>query len=188
MSVNIYDSQSGSLQNIAAGQRTWIGTKAAYEAAKLAGTLPLNALICVTDDEDDTITDAVTKNDVRAVQSGAVYNALKPIDITSECTFNTTDYTFNWKYVYRIGNILIYNFHINRIYSDDGAWHKLATVPSCNLLLSDQYAFSDNGNGVGGTSSGIVRPGFDGTNGYISFKLYGTGSSFSIYGNTIILE
>lgn len=53
MSVNVYNSQSGSLQTVANGQRTWVGTRAAYEQARMAGTLPNNALIAITDDEHD---------------------------------------------------------------------------------------------------------------------------------------
>lgn len=53
MSVNRYDPTTGSLTNIAAGQRTWVGTQAAYKAAKQAGTLPNNAIIAITDDEVD---------------------------------------------------------------------------------------------------------------------------------------
>jgi len=53
MSVNVYNSQSGSLQTVANGQRTWVGTRAAYDQAKMAGTLPNNALIAITDDEHD---------------------------------------------------------------------------------------------------------------------------------------
>ena len=53
MSVNQYDPTTGSLTNIAAGQRTWVGTKAAYEAAKTAGTLPTNCLVAITDDSQD---------------------------------------------------------------------------------------------------------------------------------------
>ena len=74
MSVNIYDKDAGTLTALASGQRTWVGTKAAYDAAKQAGTLPNNAIITITDDEDDTITDAVTDGDHRAVTSNAVYN------------------------------------------------------------------------------------------------------------------
>ena len=77
MSVNKYNSTTGELENIASGQRTWVGTKAAYDAAKSAGNLPNNALICITDDEDDTITDAVTDGDSRAVTSNAVFDALE---------------------------------------------------------------------------------------------------------------
>lgn len=50
MSVNKYTTASG-LQTLANGSRVWIGTKAAYEAAKQAGTLPNDCLIAITDDE-----------------------------------------------------------------------------------------------------------------------------------------
>lgn len=53
MSVNRYDASTGELVTLASGTRTWIGTKAAYEAAKSAGTLPNNCLIAITDDEED---------------------------------------------------------------------------------------------------------------------------------------
>ena len=76
MSVNKYNTTTGELETIASGQRTWVGTRAAYDAAKSAGTLPTNALICITDDEDDTIADAVTDGDSRAVTSNAVYDAI----------------------------------------------------------------------------------------------------------------
>ena len=55
MAVYNYDSQSGNLTTVAtSGQRTWVGTEAQYKAAQTAGTLPNNAIICVTDDEVDT--------------------------------------------------------------------------------------------------------------------------------------
>ena len=53
MSVNRYDASTGELINIASGQRTWVGTQAAYKAAKQAGTLPNNAIIAIIDDEVD---------------------------------------------------------------------------------------------------------------------------------------
>lgn len=52
MSVNRYSTESG-LQTLANGQRIWIGTKAAYDAEKQAGTLPSNCLIAITDDSED---------------------------------------------------------------------------------------------------------------------------------------
>lgn len=52
MSVNKYTTASG-LQTLANGSRCWIGTKAAYDAAKQAGTLPSNCLIAITDDSED---------------------------------------------------------------------------------------------------------------------------------------
>lgn len=51
MSVNIYDHASGKTLPLASGTRTWIGTRADYENAKRLGTLPLNSLIAITDDE-----------------------------------------------------------------------------------------------------------------------------------------
>jgi len=52
MSVNKYTTASG-LQTLANGQRIWIGTKDAYNAAKQAGILPINCLIAITDDSED---------------------------------------------------------------------------------------------------------------------------------------
>lgn len=50
MSLNKYNSSTGVLENIASGQRVVIYTKAAYEAAKQAGTLPADTLVMITDD------------------------------------------------------------------------------------------------------------------------------------------
>lgn len=50
MSLNKYNSSTGVLENIASGQRAVIYTKAAYEAAKQAGTLPADTLVMITDD------------------------------------------------------------------------------------------------------------------------------------------
>lgn len=54
MSVNNYNASTGVLTTLASGSRIWIGTEAAYNAEKSAGTLPNNTIICVTDDEVDT--------------------------------------------------------------------------------------------------------------------------------------
>lgn len=54
MSINKYDSTSGTLTNLASGSRIWTGSEAAYKAERSAGTLPTNALIMITDDEVDT--------------------------------------------------------------------------------------------------------------------------------------
>lgn len=75
MSVNRYNASTGELTSLATGSRTWVGTREAYDQAKQAGTLPNNCLIAITDDEDDTFTDQVTKDDPRAVTSGGVYDA-----------------------------------------------------------------------------------------------------------------
>lgn len=51
MSVNKYNSQTGQLTCLANGSRIWVGTKAAYEAARQAGTMPTDVLVAITDDE-----------------------------------------------------------------------------------------------------------------------------------------
>lgn len=53
MSLNKYDSSTGRLTTLANGQRIWLGTKAAHDAAAAAGTLPTNCLIAITDDGND---------------------------------------------------------------------------------------------------------------------------------------
>ena len=62
MSVNRYDASTGELTNIASGQRTWVGTQEAYKTAKQAGTLPNNAIIAITDDEQDGLDALIPKN------------------------------------------------------------------------------------------------------------------------------
>lgn len=54
MSVNKYNSQAGTLETLASGSRIWIGSEAAYQSEKQAGTLPSSCMICITDDEVDT--------------------------------------------------------------------------------------------------------------------------------------
>ncbi len=53
MSLNKYDPSTGKLTTLANGQRIWLGTKAAHDAAEAAGTLPNNCLIAITDDGND---------------------------------------------------------------------------------------------------------------------------------------
>ena len=53
MSINKYNATTGELTTLANGSRIWIGTKAAHDAAKQAGTLPTNCLIAITDDSED---------------------------------------------------------------------------------------------------------------------------------------
>ena len=76
MSINRYDSTTQQLTSLAGGTRTWVGTKAAYDAEKLAGTLPNNCLIVITDDEEE-LAQEVIQDDPRAVTSGGVYEATK---------------------------------------------------------------------------------------------------------------
>ena len=80
MSVNKYNASTGKLTNLASGSRTWIGTKAAYEAEQQAGTLPTDAIICITDD-DEGLAQEVIEGDPRAVTSNAVAEAIDNINI-----------------------------------------------------------------------------------------------------------
>lgn len=52
MSVNKYTTAEG-LVTLANGSRMWVGTKAVYEAAKQAGTMPNDVLVAITDDSQD---------------------------------------------------------------------------------------------------------------------------------------
>lgn len=50
MSVNKVDKTTGELVTLANGTRMWIGTQSAHDAAVLAGTMPNNCMVCITDD------------------------------------------------------------------------------------------------------------------------------------------
>lgn len=76
MSVNKYTTASG-LQTLANGSRVWIGTKANHAAARQAGTLPTDCLICITDDDDEYKTDQVIEDSQMTITSGGVYDALE---------------------------------------------------------------------------------------------------------------
>lgn len=75
MSVNKYNASTGVLETLASGSRIWVGSQEAHDAAKQAGTLPINSLIAITDDEQE-LAQEVTEGDPRAVTSGAVYDAI----------------------------------------------------------------------------------------------------------------
>lgn len=74
MSLNKYDAATGTLTTLANGQRIWLGTKAAHDAAEAAGTLPTNCLIAITDDGDiGGVVDFVAEDNMNAVTSNAVF-------------------------------------------------------------------------------------------------------------------
>lgn len=52
MSINKYNSTTGELTPLSQN-RTWVGTKAEMQAEKTAGTLPTDAIIYITDDEEN---------------------------------------------------------------------------------------------------------------------------------------
>ena len=79
MSVNKYDSTTGTLTTLATGDRTWVGTKAAYDAQKQAGTLPNDCLIVITDDEVEMDT-VPTEDSPVAVTSDGIYKTLYNVE------------------------------------------------------------------------------------------------------------
>ena len=75
MSLNKYDPNTGTLTTLANGQRIWLGTKAAHDAAVAAGTLPTNCLIAITDDGDlGGVVDFIEEDNMNAVTSNAVFD------------------------------------------------------------------------------------------------------------------
>lgn len=69
MSINAYNSQTGTSTVLANGQRLWMGTQSAHDAAVQAGTMPNNCLVSITDDfptdshfVDTDISNSITVN------------------------------------------------------------------------------------------------------------------------------
>jgi hypothetical protein len=93
LSVNKYDSTTGTLTTLASGGRTWIGTKAQYDAQRSAGTLPNNCMICITDDEVDYnhySTDE-TFTGMYWIDGKKIYQ--KTVDLGSNVTISSTTWT-----------------------------------------------------------------------------------------------
>lgn len=96
MSLNKYDPLTGTLTTLANGQRIWLGTKAAHDAAEAAGTLPTNCLIAITDDGDVSgVVDAVENGNMDPVTSNAVAKAIpKVVQKIGNFTTNSSGYLF----------------------------------------------------------------------------------------------
>ena len=96
MSLNKYDPLTGTLTTLANGQRIWLGTKAAHDAAEAAGTLPTNCLIAITDDGDISgVVDEVEDDNMNPVTSNAVAKAIpKVVEKTQNFTTNASGYLF----------------------------------------------------------------------------------------------
>ena len=123
MSVNKYDATTGTLTTLASGSRIWTGTKAAYDAQKAAGTLPNNCIIVITDDEEGLSTE-VTKDDPKAITSGAVYNAIHWKTTTLTFLLNGTGTTgaFNVSAIYKPHDMMILFFN-DASYNLNGNWY-----------------------------------------------------------------
>lgn len=91
----------------AGGQRMWVGTQAAYEAALANGEIAANTLVAITDDSDSNIDDVPTANSENLVKSGGVYNStITKKDIAA--TYTTTDTTLEGiiKNILELNNVL----------------------------------------------------------------------------------
>lgn len=73
MSVNVYNPQTGLLSAVASSNRVWTGTKAQFEAAQQAGTLPLNSVLFITDDEEDY---PIGNTDISEIGDGTITGAI----------------------------------------------------------------------------------------------------------------
>ena len=124
MSVNRYDSITGQLSPLASGSRIWTGTKAQHDAAIQAGTMPNNCIVVITDDEDGLSTE-VTKDDPKAITSGAVYNAVHWKTTTLTFLLNGTGTTgaFNVPAIYKPHDMMILFFN-DASYDLSGNWYK----------------------------------------------------------------
>lgn len=94
MSVNRYDSNSGTLTALASGERTWIGTRAQYDAQKTAGTLPNSCLIVITDDEEQTEAHQISyDNTTSGLAATDVQAAVDELDTTLGAKTDTASAT-----------------------------------------------------------------------------------------------
>ena len=131
MSVNKYDASTGELTNIASGQRTWVGTQEAYKAAKQAGTLPNNAIIAITDDEQDH-----NHYSTEETETGMYWIDGKPIyrKVQNLGSFTTNDTV-----------ILPHNItNLDNIISTQG----IAKNSSSNIYIDLPYAYNPNNSAV----------------------------------------
>ena len=93
MSVNKYNPTTGELTSLAGGTRTWIGTQAAYEAQKTAGTLPTDVLIIITDDEQQTDAEQISYNNTSSgLTADNVQDAIDEVNGKILLTTGTTDW------------------------------------------------------------------------------------------------
>lgn len=123
MSLNTYDSSSGTLTNIASSSRVWTGTKAEWNALVQAGTAPRNVLVAITDDEEhasadeisfDNTTSGLTAQDVQeAIDEIAANSSTTETETTGIMTVTSSYGTLGDAIIYRSGNVRTLNFRVN---------------------------------------------------------------------------
>ena len=123
MSLNTYDSSSGTLTTIASANRIWTGTKAEWQALVQAGTAPRNVLVAITDDEEhasadeisyDNTTSGLTAQDVQnAIDEIATASPTTETETTGIMTVSSSYGTLGQAVIYRYGNVRTLNFRVN---------------------------------------------------------------------------
>lgn len=142
MSLNTYDSSSGTLTNIASSSRIWTGTKAEWNALVQAGTAPRNVLVAITDDEQAP-SSTVEEGDENAVQGGAVYdffNNRKEVTVTisSPIAFKFNDVT-ETAYLYKLYENDSHEFYFFD-FTSGGITPTAAPDPGAvQFIISDYY-------------------------------------------------
>lgn len=174
MSLNKYDPLTGTLTTLANGQRIWLGTKAAHDAAEAAGTLPTNCLIAITDDGDITgVVDEVEDGNMNPVTSNAV------ADITEYDTYQITlpaAWAYNGKsailYFYKWGRIVTVIGNFAWTLSSIGQTSIVGSLPDKFKPVASIYQFlwntNDRNEAVNVLNIGI------GANGNVTCYGYGT--------------
>lgn len=126
MSVNKYDSTTGTLTSVAASGRVWIGTKAQHDAAVQAGTMPNNCLISITDDDEDSPARLIAyDNTTSGLQAENVQDALDEVKeiLDGDSTWGTNGIV-HYKKVN--GVVTIYTDAITSTYAN---WTTIGTLP-----------------------------------------------------------
>ena len=104
MSINKYTTAQG-LVTLANGSRMWVGTKAAYEAARQAGTMPTDVLVAIIDDEQTpnvSYKEIVKKTGSSSITYSQLLNSLwadTPDEYKNEGAINTIiRFSNGWTY------------------------------------------------------------------------------------------
>ena len=145
----------------ASGTGTFIGTLAAFNAIK--DTLPVNTVAYITDDGNGDLqpVDAVTDGDMHPVTSNAVYDRLTPVDITSQITYNTTNFTVfaAETRIWKIGKLVVVN--LKGTLNNASGYTNLANgfpIPVSNFNVIN-FPFSVNDGNAAGSGAGYIRKG-----------------------------
>ena len=146
----------------AGGTGTFIGTLAAFNAIK--DTLPVNTVAYITDDGNGDLqpVDAVVDGNMHPVTSNAVYDALTPVDITSQITYNTTNFTVFAieTRIWKIGKLVVVNLKgtLNNATGYINLANGFPSPASNNNVINFPFVVND-GNAAGSGSGYIFKEG-----------------------------